>query len=33
LVKLHGDEATAELIALLPDRIRSGEYSLERTLQ
>lgn len=32
-VKLHGDEATADLIAMLPDRIRSGEYNLERILQ
>jgi hypothetical protein len=32
-VKMHGDEATAELIALLPDRIRSGEYNLDRILQ
>lgn len=32
-VKMHGDEATADLIALLPDRIRSGEYNLERILQ
>jgi hypothetical protein len=32
-VKMHGDEATAELMALLPDRIRSGEYNLDRVLQ
>ncbi|HEY8577811.1 MAG TPA: hypothetical protein VIL88_15910 [Devosia sp.] len=32
-VKMHGDEATAELIALLPDRVRCGEYNLERILQ
>jgi len=32
-VKMHGDEATADLIAMLPDRIRSGEYNLERILQ
>ncbi len=32
-VKMHGDEATADLIALLPDRIRSGEYNLDRILQ
>ena len=32
-VKMHGDEATAELMALLPDRIRSGEYNLDRILQ
>ena len=32
-VRLHGDEATADLVALLPDRIRNGEYNLERILQ
>lgn len=32
-VRLHGDEATADLIAQLPDRIRNGEYNLERILQ
>lgn len=32
-VKLHGDEAAADLVALLPDRIRSGEYNLDRILQ
>ncbi|ODT69505.1 MAG: hypothetical protein ABS75_16475 [Pelagibacterium sp. SCN 63-23] len=32
-VKMHGDEATAELIAQLPERIRNGEYNLERVLQ
>ncbi|MDB5473785.1 MAG: hypothetical protein JWP99_1088 [Devosia sp.] len=32
-VKMHGDEATADLIALLPDRIRTGEYNLDRVLQ
>jgi hypothetical protein len=33
LVRHHGDEATADLVAQLPDRIRSGEYNLERVLQ
>jgi hypothetical protein len=33
LVKRHGEEATAELVAGLPARIRSGEYNLERSLQ
>ncbi len=33
LVKAHGEEATAELVASLPDRIRSGEYNLDRSLQ
>lgn len=32
-VKMHGDDATADLVAQLPDRIRSGEYNLERILQ
>ena len=32
-VKMHGDEATAELVKLLPDRIRTGEYNLDRVLQ
>jgi hypothetical protein len=33
LVKAFGEEATASLVATLPDRIRSGEYNLERSLQ
>ncbi len=33
LVKTFGEEATASLVATLPDRIRSGEYNLERSLQ
>lgn len=32
-VKMHGDEAAADLVALLPDRVRSGEYNLDRILQ
>ncbi|VDS04019.1 hypothetical protein DEVEQU_01150 [Devosia equisanguinis] len=32
-VRMHGDEATADLVAQLPDRIRNGEYNLERILQ
>lgn len=32
-VKFYGDDATASLIEMLPDRIRSGEYNLERVLQ
>ncbi|MHA6298342.1 hypothetical protein [Devosia sp. CAU 1758] len=32
-VKMHGDEATADLVEQLPDRIRNGEYNLERVLQ
>jgi hypothetical protein len=30
LVRMHGEEATALLVSALPDRIRSGEYNLER---
>lgn len=30
LVKTHGEETTAMLVEALPDRIRSGEYDLER---
>jgi hypothetical protein len=33
LVKAHGEEAAADLVAALPDRIRCGDYSLERSLQ
>ncbi|MDR3475304.1 MAG: hypothetical protein P4M09_26950 [Devosia sp.] len=33
LVRAYGEEATAELVAGLPDRIRHGEYNLERSLQ
>jgi hypothetical protein len=33
LVRNYGEEAAAELVTALPDRIRSGEYSLERQLQ
>ncbi len=33
LVKRHGEAATADLVAALPDRIASGEYTLERNLQ
>jgi hypothetical protein len=30
LVRAHGEEGTAKLVATLPDRIRGGEYNLER---
>ena len=30
LVKAHGEEATALMVGALPDRIRGGEYNLER---
>ena len=33
LVKMHGDDAVADLVAELTDRIRAGEYNLERSLQ
>jgi len=32
-VKLHGDDATAELVKMLPERIRTGAYNLDRILQ
>jgi len=32
-VRLHGEDAAADLVALLPDRIRTGEYNLDRVLQ
>lgn len=32
-VRMHGDEATADLVEQLPERIRNGEYNLERILQ
>jgi hypothetical protein len=30
LVRAHGEEATATLVGGLPDRIRGGEYNLDR---
>jgi len=30
MVRAHGEEATAKLVAALPDRIRGREYNLER---
>lgn len=30
LVRAHGEEATAKMVAALPTRIREGEYNLER---
>ena len=33
LVRAYGEQATAELIARLPDRIRSGEYNLDSSIQ
>lgn len=30
LVRAHGEEATALLVAGLPDRIRGGEYDVDR---
>ena len=30
LVRAHGEEATALLVAALPDRIRGGEYDVDR---
>jgi hypothetical protein len=31
LVRTYGEEATAELVAGLPPRIRAGEYNLKRS--
>lgn len=33
LVKAFGEDATAELIAKLPERIRHGEYSIDKSIQ
>jgi hypothetical protein len=33
LVKTFGEEATADLVSRLPERIRQGEYSLDRVIQ
>lgn len=33
LVRLFGEEATAQLVSKLPERIQHGEYSLERSIQ
>ncbi len=33
LVRTHGEDATGDLVAGLPIRIRSGEYSLDKTVQ
>ncbi len=33
LVKDYGEEAVAQLIGRVPDRISNGEYTLDRTLQ
>lgn len=33
MVEHHGEQATADLIQSLPDRIRHGEYNLMRSLQ
>ena len=30
LVRAHGEEATARMVGALPDRIRNGEYNLDR---
>ena len=33
LVRAHGEDATATLVAELPARIRDGEYNLDRSVQ
>ena len=30
MVRVHGEDATALMVDALPDRIRAGEYNLER---
>jgi hypothetical protein len=30
LVRLHGEDAAATMVTALPDRIRHGEYNLDR---
>jgi hypothetical protein len=32
-VREHGEDATAALVEALPQRIRAGEYNLERSIQ
>jgi hypothetical protein len=32
-VRLRGEEITAEMLAQLPEKVRAGEYNLERRLQ
>lgn len=33
LVKTFGEEPTADLISRLPERIRQGEYSIDKVIQ
>lgn len=33
LVRDYGEEAVADIVDQLPDRIRQGEYSIDRSLQ
>lgn len=33
LVRSHGEESAAEFVAKLPERLRAGEYSLDRSVQ
>lgn len=33
LVQTYGEDAAANLVGALPDRIRAGEYNLTRSLQ
>ena len=33
LVRDHGEDATAALVEALPQRIRDGEYNLDRSIQ
>lgn len=33
LVRAYGDEGAADFVARLPERIRAGEYNLDRSIQ
>ena len=33
LVQAHGENATAEIVATLPEKIMAGDYNLDRSVQ
>ena len=33
LVEAHGENATAEIVATLPEKIMAGDYNLDRSVQ
>lgn len=33
MISLYGEESVAKMLQALPEKIRKGEYTLERTLQ